>query len=194
MTRLRNRKHRLRNGKNYIDMELTRLENLQKVLTEFAKDAEELYKYQIALGTPEWGNKNASRKLTDSVKAIVTFGEKEYEVSLELMEYWKYIEGGSKGTQSSPPGSVYPAHFPPVNELIKWINVKPILPRPYNGKLPSPDTLAFLIGRKILQEGIEPFPAMATTKEELMNLYRDKISEALGHDMEYYIRKVYDES
>lgn len=196
MTSWRNRKHRLRNGKNYIDMdELTRLDNLQKVLLDFAKDAEELYKYQIALGTPEWGNKNASRQLTDSVKAIVTFGETEYEVSLELMEYWKYIEGGSKGTESSPEGAVYPAHFPPVNVLLDWINVKPILPRPMaNGKLPSPETLAFLIGRKILHEGIEPFPAMATTKEELMRIYRDKISEALGHDMEYYIRKVYDES
>lgn len=159
---------------------------LQQVLKDYAKDAREIYKYQISLG-----GKNASRKLIDSVTSRVIVGEQSYEVCLNLMEYWKYVEGGSKGKVSSPPGATYPAHFPPVGVLINWINVKPIIPRPdNNGKLPSPKQLAFLIGRKIENEGIAPFPALETTKEDLDNIYHEKLSAALGHDVSNYIRKI----
>jgi hypothetical protein len=166
--------------------DLINFTELQQVLQDYAKDAAEIYKYQISLG-----GKNASRKLIDSVNSRVIVGDQAYEVSLNLMEYWKYVEGGSKGKESSPPGAVYPAHFPPVGVLINWINVKPILPRPdVNGRIPSPKSLAFLIGRKIENEGIEPFPALETTKEELDKIYHEKLSAALGHDVSNYIRKI----
>ena len=166
---------------------LLELSELHKILEDYSRDAAELYKYQISLGA-----KNASRKLIDSVKSFVVVGDNSYEVTLTLQHYWKYIEGGSKGTESSPPGAVYPAHFPPTWALEKWINVKPILPRPdAKGRIPSPKSLAYLIGRKIEKEGIEPFPALETTKEELDRLYHEKLSIALGHDVQNYIRKVF---
>ena len=166
--------------------DLMDLSELQQVLRDYAKDAKEIYKYQISLG-----GKNASRKLIQSVNSRIIIGDQSYEVCLNLQEYWKYIEGGSKGMVSSPPGAVYPAHFPPVNALVQWINVKPILPRPdKNGKIPSPRQLAYLIGRKIENEGIAPFPALETTKEELDKIYHEKLSAALGHDVSNYIRKI----
>lgn len=166
--------------------ELLELTELQKVLHEYAKDARELYKYQISLG-----GKNASRKLIDSVNSQIIVNGTEYDVTLKLQHYWKYIEGGRKGTISSPPGAEWSAGFPPVGALIRWIQVKPIIPRPdANGKLPSPKALAYLIGRKIEQEGIEPHPALKTTKEELDKIYHDKLSAALGHDVSNYIRKI----
>lgn len=165
---------------------LVNLEELQKVLQEYAAEAEEMYKYQIALGA-----KNASRKLTNNVKSHLIVGSQAFEVTLDLEHYWKYIEGGSKGTISSPAGAKYPAHFPPVSALLNWIQVKPIIPRPdADGRIPSPSSLAYLIGRKIEREGIEPFPALATTIEELNKIYREKISAALGHDMINYISKL----
>lgn len=166
--------------------ELINFTELQQVLQDYAKEAEEIYKYQISLG-----GKNASRKLIESVNSRVTVGDASYEVVLNLLEYWKYIEGGSKGKISSPAGAVYPAHFPPVGVLVNWINIKPIIPRPMDsGKIPSPKQLAYLIGRKIENEGIEPFPALETTKEELDKIYHDKLSAALGHDVSNYIRKI----
>lgn len=166
--------------------ELIELTELQRVLQEYAKEAEEVYKYQIALG-----RKNASRKLTDNITSNVKVGDQSYEVTLTLQEYWKYIEGGRKGTISSPPGAEWSAGFPPVGVLVNWIQVKPVLPRPdANGKLPSPKALAYLIGRKIEQEGIKPFPALKTTREELDKIYHERLSEALGHDVSNYIRKV----
>ena len=155
--------------------ELINFTELQQVLQDYAKEAEEIYKYQISLG-----GKNASRKLTDTIKSNVVVGDQAYEVTLTLQEYWKYIESGRQ-----------PGKFPPVKALLDWISVKPIIPRPdADGKIPTPKQLSFLIGRKIKEEGIKPFPALETTKEELDKIYHEKLSAALGHDVSHYIRKI----
>mgnify|MGYP006874685652 FL=1 len=155
--------------------ELINFTELQQVLQDYAKEAEEIYKYQISLG-----GKNASRKLTDTIKSNVVVGDQAYEVSLTLQEYWKYIEHGRA-----------PGKFPPVKALLDWISVKPIIPRPdADGRIPTPKQLSFLIGRKIKEEGIKPFPALETTKEELDKIYHEKLSVALGHDVSNYIRKI----
>ena len=174
-------------AKNTLIMEeLIDLAELRSVLEEYAQQAVEIYKYQIALGAH-----NASRKLTDTIYQEIKVEGSEFMVCLHLQEYWKYIEGGSKGKISSPPGAVYPAHFPSPEVLMKWIEVKPVIPRPMaNGDIPSPQTLAFLIGRKIMREGIEPFPALEETKKEAMKIFEDRIKEALGHDLEIYIKKL----
>ena len=105
------------------------------------------------------------------------------EITLQLQDYWKYIEDGRK-----------PGKFPPVGAIMRWIEVKPVIPRPNDfGKIPTPKQLAYLIGRKIERDGIEPFPALKTTKEELDKLYHEKISVALGHDVSNYIRKLLSE-
>lgn len=164
------------------------LSELEKVLQEYASEAEKIYKYQLSLG-----GKNASRKLVDTIKSNVVVGDQAYEVTLTLQDYWKYIEGGRKGKESSPPGAVYKAAFPPVKAILDWILIKPILPRPSaDGKMQKlrPKSLAYLIGRKIEQEGIEPFPALKTTQEELDKMYHDRLSEALGRDVSNYIRKI----
>jgi hypothetical protein len=44
-----------------------------------------------------------------------------------LPEYWKYVEDGRKSGK-----------YPPLETIKKWIEVKPVLPRPLaNGKLPT---------------------------------------------------------
>lgn len=168
--------------------DLINFDELNAILAEYAREAEEMYKYQLSLG-----NKTASRKLMDTIKSNVVVGENAYEVTLTLQHYWKYIEGGRKGTESSPPGAKYKAAFPPVKAILDWILVKPVLPRPSaDGKMEKlrPKSLAYLIGRKIEEEGIEPHPALKTTQEELMKIYRERLSAALGHDVENYIRKL----
>ena len=168
--------------------DLINFDELNAILAEYAREAEEMYKYQLSLG-----NKTASRKLMDTIKSNVVVGDNAYEVTLTLQHYWKYIEGGRKGTESSPPGAKYKAAFPPVGAILDWILVKPVLPRPSaDGKMEKlrPKSLAYLIGRKIEEEGIEPHPALKTTQEELMKIYRERLSAALGHDVENYIRKL----
>ena len=174
--------------------ELMDLTELEKVLHEYAEEAVKMYQYQLSLG-----NKSASRKLIDGVKSQVVVGENYYEVTLTLQEYWKYIEYGRQGKLSSPmkayPGAEPPgkAAFPPIKAIQDWILVKPILPRPDSeGKMQQlkPKSLAYLIGRKIYEHGIEPHPALKTTQEELDKLYKEKIEIALVHDISNYIRKI----
>lgn len=187
--------------------ELVNFEELQKVLADYARDAVEIYRYQLSLG-----GKNASRQLADTASARVEVNGQTYEVVMNLQEYWKFVERGRQGVNSSPVKAknnipsytpnklkteleLHPvsAGFPPVSAIMDWILVKPILPRPSaDGKMQQlkPKSLAFLIGRKIEQEGIEPHPAMATTLEELDRLYYDKIVSALGHDIYAYIAKI----
>jgi len=128
-----------------------------------------------------------SGKLTNTIRALVTTNGHGYEVSLSLQDYWKYVEGGSKGRFTSPPGAVYPAHWPPTAAIEEWIRVKPVIPYPdKNGKLPSERSLAFLIGRKIAFHGIEPVPALAQTIEELNGRWLPMIEAAFEADVEAY--------
>ena len=167
-------------------MTLLSLNNLQKALEEYATKAAELYKMQLALG-----GKNASHALEESVTAYVEVEDGAYEVRVSLLDYWKYIEGGSKGTETSPLGAVYAAHFPPPRVIERWIEVKPVIPRPgKNGKIPTPRQLSWMIARSIERRGIEPFPAMATTIEELNRQYKDVLAVALAKDVTSYIAKL----
>lgn len=97
---------------------------------------------------------NASGELSKSINGIVKFDGKYLIVSIRLNEYWKYIEYGTN------------PHFPPVDKIREWIRVKPVLPRPLaNGKLPTENQLAFLIGRKISKFGTKPKPFVYNTME-----------------------------
>ena len=59
-----------------------------------------------------------------------------------------------------------------------------------NGKLPTTKQLAYLIGRKIATEGTTGTHDLEKTKTDILSWYKDKLSEALGHDVSNYIRKV----
>lgn len=65
-------------------------------------------------------------------------------ISMKMEDYWKYVEYGRRPMQK----------FPPPDVIKDWITVKKIVPRPVNGKVPSTNQLAYLIGRKIARDGI----------------------------------------
>lgn len=163
-------------------------DNLRAVLEQYGRDAEALYKAKLTQGRPPYGTKNASSDLLNSVKWGLNVDGKSFEVTLNLAHYWKYVEGGSQGRASSPYGAIYRAHWPPSSAILDWINVKPVLPRPdKNGRIPTPKQLAYLIGRKIAMKGIEPFPAMSQTVEELNAKYSEKIAEAVTKDVSAFV-------
>lgn len=167
-------------------MELLDLTELQKVLQDFATDIRDRYRDVLTNN-----DHIASRKLVDSIKTQVVVGDNYYEVTMTLEDYWKYVE------EDTPP------HWPPRDAILKWIAVKPIIPRPDdNGRIPSPKQLAFLIGRAMAgkspnQEklknpngGTTGTHDLQQTKEDILPWWREQISLALGHDMENYIRKL----
>lgn len=119
--------------------------------------------------------------------ARVEYGDDAFEVVLNLKEYWKYIEYGTKGWYTGNPGR----KFPPANKILEWIRVKPVIPRPDSrGRIPTPQQLAYLIGRKIQQFGTKGRADLTEAKMNVTERYRQRIAEALGHDMKDYIRKI----
>lgn len=114
----------------------------------------------------------ASGKLVQSVKYEMRMGDTSYEVGLWLEDYWKYVEHGRKAGK-----------FPPLSKIEEWIRVKPVIPRPYNGKLPTEKQLAFLIGRKIAQEGIEPKNVLKRTMDEVLDEMLMSVKQAIMEDV-----------
>lgn len=156
-------------------MELIQLNELLQVLMDLARDIEDNYKEQLAAS----GRYTTEYALIDSVRTQVRAGDSGYEVVMNLNDYWKYVENGTK------------PHFPPPDKILTWIQIKPIIPRPDAlGRTPTENQLAYLIGRKIAREGTEGTHDLEKTKDAIIPFYRERIAQALGHDMENYIRKV----
>lgn len=162
--------------------ELINLEHLRQVLEDYGKAVAEQYK-----GNLRRDGRPASGRLEQSITTHVEVDGGDYVVQMDLEEYWKWIERGTKGRLNGNPAR----KFPPVGKLLEWIRVKPVIPRPdAKGRIPSPRSLAFLIGRKIRDYGTEGKPSLEDAKRDVTAAWRDRIEQALQHDMYDYIRKV----
>lgn len=148
--------------------ELISFENLQKVLQQFGEEIRNEYQDNLIRS-----NRIASGDLLNSVEFEVVQKDASFKVNLLLSEYWKYLE---EGTQP---------HKPPISALLKWIEVKPILPRPLdNGRLPTPLQLAFAIRHKIGEEGTEGTQDLQKATKTINEQWRDRIIEAFTKDVQ----------
>ena len=173
----------MKDGKGHIDMaDLINFTELRKVLQDLAGDIRENYKEHL-----QWNDRYTERgvpsgysqRLIDSVKTQVEVGDRAWEITMTLNDYWKYVEDDTK------------PHFPPVSKILEWVEIKPVIPRPdANGRIPSPKSLAFLIGRAISEHGTQGSHDLEKVKDGVIPWYKEKIAIALGHDMENYIRKI----
>ena len=156
--------------------------NTITVLNEFADTLINEYKGKLA--SEGW----QSGKLYNSIKKVSVKNSKEnFILTLNLEDYWKYIEEGRKaGKQPNR------KKMPPITEIRKWIDKKNIIPRPIKLKSgkefsPTKNTLAFLISRSILNNGfktaIPPKPFFKTSLQTAMEMFKDKIKEALAKDL-----------
>lgn len=136
-------------------------------LDEYAQKAEELYKRKLTDNSI-----NASYKLLNSVETVVRRNDDEFTVTINLEDYWIYVENG-RG----------PGKFPPIDKILEWIRVKPVIPYSDNrGRLPTEEQLAFLIARKIANDGTEGRKVLYETVEELNRYYLPKLQQALDSD------------
>lgn len=130
--------------------------------------------------TLENKGKRASGALIDTIKHKIKIDGKYILVILNLEEYYRWVELGRN-----------PGKFPPPDAIKRWIQIKPILPRPNsNGKIPTENQLAFLIGRKIYREGIKPTHALRDTIREfdlynkIYNTIVDSIQQKITEEIE----------
>lgn len=149
---------------------------LISTLQEYASALAQDYKDRLIAD-----DKVASHQLINSISTEIKVGSDSFLVVLNVVDYFKWVENGRK------PGG----KFPPIDKILSWIKVKPVIPRPMNGKLPTEQQLAFLIGRKIATEGIAPGNQLKETTEDLNNKYVPRLQKALEQDFETYAIQVF---
>ena len=155
-------------------MELINLNNVMEVLEQYAQEVRNRYQDRLIQD-----DRIASGDLLNSVEYQVVRNGMTYEVQLRLEDYWKYVEYGTK------------PHFPPMDKILEWIRVKPVLPRPNeNGDLPTPQQLAFLIARSISEHGTEGTEDLEETLLDINQRYKDKLVIALHQDMDTIMKVI----
>lgn len=112
----------------------------------------------------------ASGNLLNSLVMNVIQDGSKFEIRLEGPEYGIYLENGTK------------PHFPPMDKILEWIRIKPILPRMNsNGSLPTDKQLAYLISRKISQVGTEGIHLFDKIVDQ--NNYTERLALAIAQEL-----------
>ena len=158
---------------------LLQLDNLYKILVELGENIKQGYIERLkANGHPTTKGPEANQLVSTVTSEVIVKGT-TYEVVLHLQDYWKYVEDGTK------------PHWPPVDAILHWVQVKPVIPRPgADGHIPTQKQLAYLIGRKISQKGTKGTHDLKETTDALLGYYEDLIKEALERDVLDYIEKI----
>lgn len=136
-----------------LDIDLT---EINKIVDEF------MYQYMSAIVN---SGHSATGNLGLKQKKRIRYNDRSFEVYLQLEPYWKHLENGTK------------PHFPPISAIIKWIEVKPIIPTAKNGKLPTTKQLAYAIANKISKVGTKPTHLLEQTKTKFK--LEDQLTQAL---------------
>lgn len=144
----------------------------EALLEEYRNAAYALYRDKL-----QKSGRVATRELIDHVMTSVrTRGGMQWQVVMELPEYWKYVEDDTL------------PHWSPKGCLVRWIQAKPIIPRPQQvpGRrkpvLPTVQQLDYLIRRKIADEGTKGSHDLAKTVAELNEQYIPRLRDAMAQD------------
>lgn len=149
--------------------------HLTQVLEELGREVAEQYKNNLR----ESGHATRPDHLINSITTSVVVDDKAYKVVMQLNEYWKYLENGTE------------PHWPPVDAIRSWISYKPVLPRPgKDGRLPTPNQLAFLIGRKIAREGTTGTHDFEKARDETVARWESRIRAALVEDVRTWLSAI----
>lgn len=146
------------------------LKETYKILEAFANYIVNTYKSKIS--------EYSDGALYRTINFNISKGNDLYTVTINLEDYYKYIELGRKAG----------AKFPPISAIEKWIEYRKIIPRPItlkSGKttIPTVKQLSYLIARSISENGIKARPYMSTTIEEAQKLFIDKLKIAVYNDI-----------
>lgn len=116
----------------------------------------------------------ASGDLLNNIEYEITRGDFTYTIYVKMRDYWYYVENGRKAGK-----------WPPIDNILNWIKIKPVLPRPNaEGKLPTPQQLAFLIARKIGEEGTEGTQDLRKATDTIWDTFEDRLYEAIDEDVD----------
>lgn len=150
---------------------------VQRVLSEYKVRFNELIKKKI-----QDEDLIATGNLLASIHTEIDPGDGYiYKVQLNSLAYIKYLEEGTG------PGHIpdkRKKYWPNGDAILSWVRDKKLPTAEYTGEksLPTEKQLAYLVGRKIYNEGTEAKQIIANTVEELNRQYLPLLIRALEMD------------
>lgn len=113
-------------------------------------------------------------ELSKKIYFTLQVNDTVFEIEFNAPEYWKWANYG-RG----------PGKFPPKDKIEDWIRRRKITPYPTkSGKTPTRPQLAFLIARKIANEGFKGSGFLEFTLKQQQEYWEDRISDAVYMDIQ----------
>lgn len=163
-----------------MEEQLIKYDHLREVLERYAVELRNEYQDNLIRS-----DRVASGDLLNTVEYEVKDKNGTYTVSLKLQDYWKWVESGRPPTEKGGNGDLRTA-------ILEWIKIKPVLPHTdKNGKLPTPQQLAYLISRKIHKEGYEGTQDLRKATESVWDRFVYEIYEAIDKDWDSALIKIF---
>lgn len=132
------------------------MEDYRKFLEEVAKEETKHY------------------ELSKKIYFTLQVNDTVFEIEFNAPEYWKWANYG-RG----------PGKYPPLDKIEDWIRRRKITPYPTkSGKTPTRPQLAFLIARKIANEGFKGSGFLEFTLKQQQEYWEDRISDAVYMDIQ----------
>lgn len=120
----------------------------------------------------------SSGNLYKTIDYSITAHDDSYLVTVNLEDYWKFIEKGRRAG----------AKMPPVSAIENWIKVRKIIPRPVvlksgRQRVPTVQQLAYVIARSISRKGIAPRPFMSESIDQTIEDFKSRLRAAVREDV-----------
>ena len=120
----------------------------------------------------------SSGKLYKTIDYSITAHNDSYLVTINLEDYWIFLEKGRR----------VGAKMPPVSAIENWIKIRKIIPRPVvlksgRQRVPTVQQLAYVIARSIARKGIAPRPFMSESIDQTIEDFHWKLSAAVREDV-----------
>ena len=167
-----------------------RFTNLERVLGEYGLRVVDRYRNHLA--APKRSGKvitstNATGNLSRLTHPVLEDREGDYILSIDFgVEYWYWLEYGTR--QQGPLRRQ--GKFPQLTPIRQWIEDKPVIPYKTNGRTPTKSQVAFLIARKIYNEGTPPLRFLEKSLEDNKKIYALCV-DAVKADIENYLKEIW---
>jgi len=154
--------------------------NRQEVLDRFVKHVVSQAKKNLTTT-----NKNASKKLYNSIKGEAKAFPNSIGIYFDMEEYGFYQDKGVSGVKRkfNTPFS-YKSKMPPPKAFDKWTIRRGIAPRGAGGKFQTRKGLNFAIARSIFEKGIKPSLFFTKPFEAAFKNLPDDLIESYGFEVE----------
>jgi hypothetical protein len=131
---------------------------------------------------------NVSKDLYNSISYTSKVNKNSFELTINMVDYGKFIDKGVKGSESSAKAPKSPYKYttkmPPSRVFDKWSVKRSIAPRDAAGRFISRKSINFAIARSIFKKGIRTTNFFTKPFERAFKELPEDIVEAYGLEVD----------